>query len=235
MVLGTSMGSIVGGLYAAGYSPEEMERIVTEVQWDRLFVDRSLDPGDRLDYAVDRRYPLRLGLRGGTLDLDAGLIAGQGILRLFTVLTAHTLGARDFDELPIRYRAVAADIMTGERIVFGSGSLAEAMRASMSIPGVFRPYEVGGRTLVDGGIVDNLPVGLARELGADIVIAVECRSPGPESVEGLGSPLAIAAQSANLMITRNMAPGRADADVYVKADLRGFSIAGYADAADSIS
>ena len=102
IILGTSMGSLVGGLYAAGYSPEEMERIVSGIQWERLFFDRSSDPSDRLDGSLSRRHALRLGLVGGALDLDAGLMEGQAILRLFTELTAHTLAVRNFDELPVR-------------------------------------------------------------------------------------------------------------------------------------
>ena len=230
MVLGTSMGAIVGGLYAAGYSPAEMEAIVESVRWDELFMDRSADAADRFERTVGKCYSLRLGLDGRRLNIDSGLIEGHSLLKLFTVLTAHTLGVRNFDDLPVRYRAVASDIMTGERIVFDGGSLAEAMRASMSIPVVFKPYYKDGRRLVDGGLVDNLPVALAREMGADIVIAIECRAPEPEGPESLRSPLAIASQSANILIARNMAPGREDADVYIRADLHGFSLASYTDA-----
>ncbi|MBL8967757.1 MAG: patatin-like phospholipase family protein [Spirochaetaceae bacterium] len=230
LVLGTSMGSLVAGLYAAGYTPDQMEDIVTTMDWNAVFMDQRASVGDRFVRTTQDQYSVGVGYGKDGLNLGAGLLAGQNILAKFTELTLHALPYRDFDDLPCAYRAVAADIMTGEKVVFAEGSIAEAMRSSMSIPALFLPYESGGRRLVDGGIVDNLPVDVARELGADIVIAVESRGPGPKGPESLNSPLAIAGQTFNLFILQNMRPNRAAADLLVSSDLGGFSTASYAEA-----
>jgi len=152
MILGTSMGSIVGGLYAAGYTPEQLESIVTKIDWTTVFSERRDSPGDRYDWLKRERFPLRIGFDRNGISLGAGLLEGQNVLSLFTELTLHDLAVRDFDKLPVPYRAVAADLLSGEKVVISHGSLADAMRASMSIPGIFRPYEIDGRTVVDGGL-----------------------------------------------------------------------------------
>lgn len=234
MVMGTSMGSLVGGLYAAGYSPDEMARIVTGLDWSALFMEGGDPPEDRYALEKKNRLPIVLGLDRHGLALKRGLVEGQNILALFTSLVLHELPVRNFDELPVPYRSVAADIATGEKVVFSSGSLAEAMRSSMSIPGIFSPYVVDGRSLVDGGIVDNMPVDLARQMGADIVIAVECR-PRLARPEELGSSLAITGQTANLYIESNMRASRAEADLHIRPDLSSFNSASFADAAGLIA
>jgi len=230
MVLGTSMGSIVGGLYAAGYSPEEMERIGPTQDWQTVFMDRKDSPRDGYDQDKRRRYALALGFDKSGIRLGAGLLEGQNVLSLFTELTLHVLGTRNFDDFPVPYRSVAAEVLTGDKVVFSSGSLAEAMRSSMSIPAVFSPYTVGGKRLVDGGVVDNMPVDIAREMGADIVIAVESRGALPKSGDALKSALAIAGQTASLFIEQNMKPSRANADILIVPDLSGYTTASYDEA-----
>lgn len=231
MILGTSMGAVVGGLYAAGYSPQQLESIVTRLDWNTVFSERRDSPGDRYDLLKRQRFPLRLGFSSHGFNIGAGLLEGQNFLSLFTELTLQDLSIRDFDELPVPYRAVAADIMTGDKVVFSNGPMAEAMRSSMSVPGIFRPYEIDGRRVVDGGIVDNMPVDVARQMGADIVIAVESRAHGPRSAESLTSSLAITVQTLNLMVQQNMASARKDADLVITPDLSSFTIASYGDAA----
>jgi NTE family protein len=230
MVVGTSMGSIVGGLYAAGYSPAEMEAILAGLDWNAVFTDFRASAGDRFERSTREDFGFRMGWGHRGLSLGEGLMEGQNVLALFTALTAQSLSTRSFDELPVPYRAVAADLLTGDKVVIGSGSLPEAMRSSMSIPGVFKPYVLDGRLLVDGGMVDNLAVDVAREMGAEVVIAVESRGPDPASAEELTNPVSIAAQTANLMILQNMKPSRAAADLYIRCDLRGFSTASYREA-----
>ncbi|MBP7798023.1 MAG: patatin-like phospholipase family protein [Thermoanaerobaculaceae bacterium] len=179
-VAGTSMGAIVGGLYAAGYAPEEIERLAYELPWNRLIEDqpdrRHLPYRRKVD---DQTYltPIQLGLSGGRLRMPSGLIAGHRLGIELRLLTLRVLGSDDFDRLPLPFRAVAADIGTGEMVVLRRGELARAMRASMAVPGVFSPVELDGRLLVDGGVVDNLPVDQARAMGADIVIAVDVGTP----------------------------------------------------------
>jgi NTE family protein len=231
MVLGTSMGSLVGGLYASGYSPDSMAELVTGLDWRAFFIERRDTPSDRYLHSKHERFPLGLGFDRSGFLLEKGLIEGQNILAFLSALTLHVLPTRDFDELPVPFRAVAADIVTGEKVVFSAGSIAEAMRASMSIPGLFSPYEAQGRSLVDGGIADNMPVDIARGMGADIVIAVECRTHSPTSPEELRSSLEITNQTANLFVEENMKPSRADADLLIRPDLSSFNRMSYTEAA----
>ena len=231
MVLGTSMGAIVGGLYAAGYSPERMERIVEGIDWSGVFNERRDSPGDRYYRMLEHEYPFRIGFGRHGFDASSGLLRGQNVLSLLTELTLHDLTVRDFDKLPVPYRAVAADILTGDKVVFSSGSLAEAMRASMSIPGLFRPYDYEGRSLVDGGIVDNMPVDVARRMGADIVIAVEARTPLAKDSAELQSAVSISSQAFGIIMQENMRQAEKDADLLIVTDLHGFNAGSYSDAA----
>jgi NTE family protein len=235
MVLGTSMGALVGGLYASGYSPDKMEEIIVGLDWSRYFAERRRAPSDRYLDEKHMRFPLSFGFDGKKPLASRGLIKGQNLLNLFSSLTLHVLPVRNFDDLPVPYRAVAADILTGERVVFSSGSIAEAMRASMSIPGVFSPYEIDGRSLVDGGIVDNMPVDIAREMGADIVIAVESRQGAAKDAASLDSTLKITSQTMNLFIEENMRPSRKNADLYIHPNLKGYGSMSFADAKALIS
>jgi len=168
IITGTSMGAVVGGLYSRGYSPAELDKLLSEVDWNDLFIDKP--PRIQLNFRrkeVDFNFlsKLELGVKNGGIVIPSGLIYGQ---KLNLLLKSLTLSAPEqFDLLPIRFRAVAADIETGEEVVLSQGSLATAMRASLSIPGIFAPVEWNGRLLVDGGFADNVPVRLARELGAN--------------------------------------------------------------------
>jgi NTE family protein len=180
LIVGTSMGSIIGGLYAAGWSPDEMEEIVQIIDWEQIFTDRI----DRNDRSFRRKQDDRPVLIQGRLYFDglkpvvpSGVIRGQRLELALRIIEALSPVEDDFDQLSIPYRAVAADIATGESVVISTGSLATAMRASMSIPGALPPVEIDGRELVDGGITANLPVGIAQNLGAQKIIAVDISSP----------------------------------------------------------
>ena len=180
MVVGTSMGSIVGGLYASGWSPDEIEALLKSVDWNTVFSDRV----EREDKSFRRKQddrpqmiPTKMRFRGLKPYVPPGVLGGQSLELLLRALEISSTGESDFDRLPIPYRAVAMDIATGDAVVIGRGSLATAMRASMSIPGAFPPVELGGRKLVDGGAAANLPVGIAQKLGATRVIAVDISSP----------------------------------------------------------
>ncbi|MBI4798289.1 MAG: patatin-like phospholipase family protein [Desulfarculus sp.] len=178
MVAGTSMGSIVGGLYCAGYTPAQIEEIVAKVDWKESFSsqpERRLLRFDQKD--ENRKYLFEVGLGEGTVHLPAGLISGYKLTALLTRLCLPVAHVDDFDRLPIPFRAVATDLTNGEAVVLARGNLAQAMRASMSIPSVFPAYELEGRLLVDGGVVQNLPVRTVRDMGADIVIAVNVSTP----------------------------------------------------------
>lgn len=201
-IAGTSMGSIVGGFYAAGYTPEEIEAILAAVNWSDVLDD---DP-PRDDFPMRRkndtlRYLLdfRLGLRDGAIQFPRGVIQGQKLLLLLRRLTLHTWQVPDFDHLPIPFRAVATDIARGEPVIFDHGDLALAIRASMSVPAAFAPIRVDGRLLVDGGIVNNVPVDIARAMGADRLIVVDVGAPLADDSE-LNSPMAITLQMLDVLM-----------------------------------
>lgn len=178
-VVGTSMGAIVGGLFAAGLSPDSMEGWLRRANWDDLF--RDAPPFSRLSFRrkEDIRafpVPLVVGVGRDGLQLPSGLIAGQKLNLALRSLTFGAARVSDFDSLAVPFRAVATDIETGAMVVLSSGDLVDAMRASMSVPGAFTPYPIDDRLYVDGGLVQNVPVGVACDLGANVVIAVDVGS-----------------------------------------------------------
>lgn len=165
------MGALVGGLYAIGHTPASLDSIVTSLDWITYFRDvperRFLSPGRRLG---SDRTVLSLPVHDWKVTLPSGTISGQRISELLANLTWSVQAERDFAHFPRSFAAIATDIENGETVVLDSGSLAEAMRASMSIPSLFSPVVVGGRLLVDGGVTRNLPAREAKNLGADIII-----------------------------------------------------------------
>ena len=204
-VVGTSMGSVVGGLYAAGWEPEEIEKMMSGMNWRQLFTDQPA----RSDRSFRRKQDdtvflvaTRLRFKGWLPYLPPSMLSGQRLELLLNSLEIQSTGEIDFDRLPIPYRAVAADLATGRAVILDHGSLAAAMRASMSIAGVFPPAEIDGRKLVDGGAVANLPVRIARRLGADRIIAVDITSPLLEEKK-LGSVISIVNQMGGLLTTAN--------------------------------
>jgi len=191
-IVGTSMGSIVGGLYASGYSPEALDNILSKTDWNDLFVDAV----ERRDRSFRRKgddatflIPGKLRFKNWVPYLPRSLFGGQQLELYLHGLEIESRASSDFNDLPIPYRAVALDLLTGEGVVLDHGSVANAMRASMAVPGMFAPVEIDGRTLVDGGAAANLPIGIAQALGADAVIAVDITSPlvGAESIQSFFS------------------------------------------------
>jgi NTE family protein len=200
-ITGTSMGAIVGGTYASGRSADEMAKIVVSARWDELFRDAP----PRKEIAVRRKFDdyktlfkPEFGVKDGGLSLPKGVIAGVSIEAFFRELATPAFGVGDFNKLPIPFRAMATDIETGESIVLDRGSLAQAMRASMSVPGAIAPVEIDGRLLVDGGIANNLPIDEARRLCGDVIIAVNISTP-PLKREELTSALSVTAQLINFL------------------------------------
>ena len=200
-VTGTSMGAIVGGTFAAGTPPAEMEKIVLAADWDEIF--RDIPP--REEISVRRKiddyktlFAPEFGVKDGGLALPKGVIAGVSIESFFRVLATPAFGITDFSKLPIPFRAMATDIETGESVVLERGSVAQAMRASMSVPGAIAPVEIDGRLLVDGGIANNLPIDEARKLCADVVIAVNISTP-PLKRNEITSALSVVGQLVNFL------------------------------------
>jgi NTE family protein len=204
-IAGTSMGAVIGGLYAAGYKVDEIERIAKEMDWQQVLSDqppRQDVPFRRKQDDRDFLIKQQLSFRDdGTLGLPIGVIQGQNLSMLLESLLVHTSETRNFDKLAIPFRAVATDIVTGEKVIFSKGHLPRAIRASMSIPAVFAPVDVEGRLLVDGGMVDNIPIDVARSMGVDMVIAVDIGTPLLKRKE-LTTVVDVLNQSTTLM-TRN--------------------------------
>jgi NTE family protein len=201
-ISGTSMGSIVGGMYAAGYSPQEMHEIITSLDWDDLFSDnpaRGELPMRRKD--ADYRYLLNfeVGYKNGHIITPAGVVQGQKLLLLLRRLLISTWDVHDFDQLPIPFRAIATDIVAGKPVVFGSGDLALSIRSSMSVPGAFAPTNVDDQLLVDGGLMDNVPIDVARSMGATQLIVVNVGSPLAKR-EQLSNPLAVLNQMVSALM-----------------------------------
>ncbi|WP_281687181.1 patatin-like phospholipase family protein [Pseudomonas citronellolis] len=228
-IAGTSMGAVVGGLYAAGYTPKELERIALGLDWQQALSDSPprVDvpfrrKQDDRDFLVKQKLSFR---DDGSLGLPLGAIQGQNLTMLLESLLVHTSGTRDFDKLAIPFRAVATDIATGEKVVFDRGHLPQAIRASMSIPAVFAPVEVDGKLLVDGGMVDNIPVDVARRMGVDVVIVVDIGNPLLERKQ-LTTVVDMLNQSVTLMTRKNseaqLATLKPD-DVLIQPPLSGYS------------
>ena len=179
LVLGTSMGAVIGGLWAAGLSADELTAALSGVDWVEAFSDRPPRRFRAYRRKQDERglrLRARVGLDRGGISLPLGLLQGEGLTFTLRTMLLPLDPPESFDDLPTPFRAVATDLETGEVVVLDSGDLVKAIRASMSIPGVFAPVEIGGRLLVDGGVADNLPVDVARALGAERLIVVDISS-----------------------------------------------------------
>ncbi|HET6564958.1 MAG TPA: patatin-like phospholipase family protein [Xanthomonadales bacterium] len=205
-VAGTSMGALIGGTFASGMPAEEIATATTAIDWSRTVGGtgmRDRTPIERKIAGSNYSNELEFGLRGGAVVLPGGLIKTQDIEDVIRQLVNNARFQRDFDKLPIPFRAVATDMVSGDMVVLGSGDLSVAMRASMAVPGAFSPVIMGDQVLSDGGMVRNVPIDIARELCADVVIAVWLVSPQPKAAD-LDSALALAARSMDVMIEANV-------------------------------
>jgi len=176
---GTSMGAIISGLYASGLSPDEIEQFLLEQDWWDVMNDHT--PRRELEFrrkSDDQRYFFECGTYRGKLTFGSGAAAGQKFNNLLETETLRSVEITDFDKLPIPYRAVGTDLRTGQGVVLDHGSLSTAMRASMAVPGAFTPVEWGDHILVDGGLVNNIPVDVVRGMGAETIIAVDVGGSG---------------------------------------------------------
>jgi NTE family protein len=223
-VAGTSMGAVVGGLYAAGLSGDEIAEVFRTLDWQDLLRDRA----PRRDLVYRRKQDDRsflasggLGIRADGVVLPLGLVQGQKITQVLRTATMRVADVQDFDKLPTPFRALATDLESGDPVVLRSGDLATVLRASMSAPGVLAPVDIGGRLLVDGGLVDNLPVDLARQMGVDVIIAVDVSFPLSRR-DGLETPFDVTNQMIGIMVRRGTASSLAmlkSQDVLIKPEL----------------
>jgi len=219
-------------MYAVGYSPTQMGEILEKVDWHNVFRDLPNRRQISFRRKVDDRlplFPMEFGIGKGGLSTKGGLVTAVQLESVFQVATLDAAGAPDFDHLRVPYRAVAADLETGETVVLDHGNLAEAMRASMSIPGAFTPVEIDGRVLVDGGIADNLPVDVARGMGAGRVIAIDVGTPPKSSARGL-SPTGVLSQTLAVTTEQNVIAQRVSlgaGDLLITPELEGISSSGF--------
>ena len=234
-IAGTSVGSIIGGLYASGMSIDEIEKVVVGSNLDEIFKDRQ----SREDMAIRRKFDHRIfqldkniGIKQGKVQFPTGLRQGQKLDLFLNKLLLSVTQTHNFDELPIPFRAVATDIETGSSVVLSRGNIATAIRASMSIPAVFGDVKMNGHTLVDGGISNNMPVDVVRAMGADVVIAVDIGSRLLEK-DKLGSALGISLQLTNLLVrrtTQEQIRNLTEQDILITPDLGNFSATDFKDA-----
>ena len=228
VIAGTSMGAIIGGLYASGMTAEQLETELLKVDWNAVFaarVDRQLLSQRRKEEDFEISPLIEIGMRNGELRAPLGALSGRG---LESLLRRYTLPVRDvhnFDALPIPFRAVATDMETGQAVVLAEGDLSLALRSSMSVPGVFAPTEVNQRILGDGGLVDNVPVGVARDMGADVLIVVNIGTP-LSARETLSSVGGLTSQMINILTEQNVQRSLATLtrdDVLIAPDLGKFT------------
>jgi NTE family protein len=222
-IAGTSMGSIIGGLYASGLSIQDLRRALEEIDWDRIFhlkVER-----DHLSYREKqnqrRFFQIEIGLdKNYTLTAPSGFVGGQDLFLALKRLTRN-INTDDFSKLPIEFKAVAVDFNTAEVYWLEKGDLALALRASMAVPFAFAPVEIDGRLLVDGGILNNLPVDVVKTMGADIVIAVNISTPLTE-IKSSSSFLTVASQSLDAALIQNTRRALEEADIIITPNLEGY-------------
>jgi len=237
-ITGTSMGAVVGGAFASGVSAAQMDDTVTKTDWNQVFSDRP----PRAEVSTRRKiedyktlFAPEIGVSRDGLALPKGVLSGVSIESYFRLLTGPA-SANDFGNLPVPFRAIAADIVTGEAVVLERGSISQAMRASMSVPGAMSPVEIEGRLLVDGGIVNNLPIDETRKLCADVVIAVNISTP-PLRREEITSAVSVSLQLINLLGKANVdqqLKSLGDRDVLIEPQLGDISAGSFDRAADAI-
>lgn len=231
-VAGTSMGSIIGGLYACGYTPDEMEKLVGRIDWKGIFEDspkRAYQPFrvKEDDYLHLAPVEVGLDLRKPGVRLPPGLIAGNKLGFVLETATHSCASIRNFDELRIPFRAIATDIQTGDAVVLGSGNLATSIRASMAIPAGFTPVEIDGRLLIDGGEAQNLPVQAVRAMGADVVIAVNVGASGAAKAEKPENVAAMLGRLIDLPLQQNTQASAKLANLVITPDLDGYGSADF--------
>ncbi|MBK8979166.1 MAG: patatin-like phospholipase family protein [Planctomycetes bacterium] len=241
-IAGTSMGAIVGALYASGWSPNAIQQLFETTDWNRALSDRPVRRErsfrrKRDDDAVLAPLVLGFDVDAMAFRLPQAVLEGRSVENLLEAVTAHAHHIDDFDELPIPFRCVAADLVDGSARVFESGPLSVAVRASMSLPAIFAPVRIGKHQYVDGGIVDNLPVDVVRAMGVDVVIAVDVAF-GLAKPPDTTSVLDVTDQVISILVQENLLRQRAslrDGDVLIDLKLEGVGVLDFQKAAAAIA
>src|SRR5215472_16576685 len=237
-IAGTSMGALVGGGYASGMSAADIERFVAGVDWKSVVGgvgSRQFEPAEQKRFN-ESSGSVELGLKDGKIIPPSGLIESSRIENVLRGYVAKARAVADFDRLPIPYRAVATDMLTGEMVVLDHGDIATAMRASMAIPGAFAPVVTDQFVLSDGYVVRNLPIDVARELCGDVVIAVNLAKRNATRDQLVG-PAGLISRSSDIMMEANelaQLQTLTDRDIRIDVDLEGFSAADFERTAETI-
>jgi NTE family protein len=223
-IAGTSMGAIVGGLYASGYNANQLETIFSNIDVDALLQDYT--PREAKSFYEKRNdeiYALILPFNKFKLGLPSGLSKGLYNFNLISLLTKHVSNVRDFNQLPIPFLCIATDAETGEKVVLEKGILAQNMIASGALPTLYNPVEINGRLLIDGGVVDNYPIEELLAKGVDVVIGVDVQD-GLKSREELKGVTSLLSQINNFSMIEKMAQKQKATNIYIKPDIKGFSV-----------
>lgn len=234
-ITGTSMGSIIGGLYSIGYSPHEIDSIVQVLDWSQLLTDGILltdvIPEEKHDY---NRFHVELDIEKGRLMTPSGFVQGTSISGLLSRLSWRTAGIDKFSEYPIPFKCVAVNLVSGEQYVFDGGNFASALQASMAIPSVFSPVHIDSMRLVDGGVLNNFPVSLCKEMGADIIIGVNVGTDLLTDDSALSSPIKVLSASAmigNTTLAKQQLPL---VDILITPNMQGFGVSSFSDGKEII-
>jgi NTE family protein len=227
-IAGTSMGAIIGAMYATGMSPDEMKTFAETINWDEALAPAPpysqisfRRKQDRRDFLINAPLGLKHGLSGPN-----GYNPGQGVGLLLDRIAFPESGISSFDDLPTPFRCVATDMQSGDEVILHDGSLAQAVRASMAIPGMFTPVQINGRLLADGGMVQNIPVETVRDMQSDLVIAVELHLP-PGDIKELNTLTGVLSRAIDVMIIQNEHRSLQHADAKISIAMRGFWINDY--------
>ena len=227
-IAGTSMGAIIGAMYATGMTPGEIRTFAEKIDWDKALLPEPVytqlsyrRKQDRRDYLINTPLGLKHGISGPN-----GYNPGQGVGLLLARIAFPQFEITSFDDLPIPFRCVATDMQSGDAVVLHDGPLAQAVRASMAIPGVFTPVAIKGHLLADGGMVQNIPVETVRAMDTDAVVAIELHL-APGDISELNSLSGVLSRAIDVMITQNEKRSLLLADVKVSVDMKGFSVADY--------
>jgi NTE family protein len=227
-VAGTSMGGLVGGMYAAGKSPAEIRDLVEQINWDEVLHGEIpfQDMGYRRKEDA-RNYPngLEFGLKDG-IRFPEGFNSGHQVGLILDRIAVAYSEMKSFDDLPIPFACVATDLVSGKQHVFRAGSLSQALRATMSLPGIFTPVRTGDSVFVDGGLLDNLPVEVAKSMGSDLVIAIHLQNKPLEAAESLSS-LGVLGRSVSVVINANELRSMEQADILISVPVSGYGSSDY--------
>ena len=233
IVTGTSMGSIIGGLYAIGYNANSLDSMVRVQDWSYVITDKEdLRNQSLSDWQKQNTYFFTTGITLGEKDMNAGgIIKGKNLAELFNQLCVGFTDSLDFTrDLPIPFACAATDIITNDEVDFHSGRLPQAMRASMAIPAAFSPVRLGDKVLVDGGLKNNYPADLAREMGADIIIGVTVQG-APKTAEDMGGTMSIISQIVDVNCKNKLDENLAITDLHLTVDTKGYNAASFSLAA----